>query len=208
MTKTLAWLISTLMWGWASVALANLSDIEPSDSYDGRWQFERLQEAHNASYFSALRRSQRHLYDTLGWGWPTSKISQEGNLDSMRYHQQQHDDGQAYSYVIIEPEHRLLKGGLFISSVQRRSGVSGFNPQHHDMEITFWLNEDGQAHDQGAQLITELLNWLEQDWDVASAIFPIAETNHFARELAEMSALSLLAEDRDTGELLYRYRAP
>lgn len=197
------WVALTL----ATPAHANLDQVEAPQSSVGKWRIEAVQESDSQDYFRAMQSSQSMLYKTLGWGWPTGRLSAEINLDTMRYYVEQRERRRSYAYVMRDAESGHLHGALFIGRVQERPGVQGFNPHHYDLEVTFWLAQTGQDLPISADLITEVTEWLRDAWDAEQVLFPIAETNHFARQQLEQADLRFLANNANNNELLYRFDA-
>ncbi|MGX5915070.1 GNAT family N-acetyltransferase [Aliidiomarina sp. Khilg15.8] len=188
------------------VAWGAWDDIEAADDYHGTWYIERLQAEHNRAYFDAAQSSQAMLFNSLGWGWPSSKSSAERNLDTMHFHAGQHDAGEVYSYVLLGPD-RELHGAVFLSPVQPRPGLPGFNAARFQLEVTFWVNEAGQSAEVAPELLADILQWLREDWDVRNVLFPIATSNDFARTAFSSHDIRLLRENNNADEVLYQFRA-
>lgn len=200
------------LWGAVLLTLsvqaqAQLSQLQVQAESEGAWSIQALEIADNQAYYQAYLSSQAMLYRTLGWGWPSTKQTAEGNEDTMRFHVEQHEAKRAFTYVIREPQHLTLHGALFINPVHSRSGLPGFSAQDYEVEITFWLNQQGQESAQADQLIAQVNQWLAQEWGIQSALYPVARSNQFARQQLEQQGLELVTEDRNSGELLYSFRA-
>lgn len=199
---------------WVCVAMilampahAHLDQLEAPQSNDGAWRIEAIQESDNQDYVRALQSSQSMLYETLGWGWPTGRLTAEANLDTMRYYIEQRERRRSYSYVLRDAESGQLHGALFIGPAQERPGVQGFDPHSYDLEVTFWLAQTGQDLPIIATLIPEITAWLRDAWHAEQVLFPIAQTNHFARQQLEQADLLFLANNANNNELLYRFDA-
>lgn len=197
---------------WLGLALsgavqANLDGLQAPQSTQGAWLIEALQETDNQDYFRALQSSQSMLYRTLGWGWPTGRLTAEANLDTMRFYVEQRDRRRSYSYVLRDAESGDLHGALFIGPAQVRPGLEGFNPRSYDVEVTFWLNQNGQDLPISTDLVTEVTRWLHEAWAVEQVLFPITQTNHFARQQLEQADLVFVANNANNNELLYRFDA-
>jgi hypothetical protein len=193
-------LLPAAAWGaWDS--------IEPAGDFQGQWRIERLAPDHNRAYFEASQSSQSMLFESLGWGWPSNKASLERNLDTMQFHYQQHSDGKAYSYALLSPGEEQLRGAVFVAPVQQRPGLPGFEHDQYQMEITFWVNQAGQSDAAAAQLVPDIMHWLEQEWAVTSVLFPVSSTNEFARRELNAQGTSLVHENENADELLYHFRA-
>lgn len=189
-------------------ALAGFSDLVPPDSsFRQSWTIEPLAVSDNAAYFQAFQSSQRFLYDSLGWGWPTVKQTQESNEDTMRFHVEQHQAGQAYSFALRESQHLRLRGAIFVNPIQSRLGLPGFSPNQYQAEVTFWLNEAGQSDEHVNDLITDIQDWLVNEWGITQALLPIATSNRFAHTQFELHEVNLVNTDSNTNELLYSFRA-
>lgn len=200
------------LWGALLLTLsvqaqAQLSQFQVQTESEGAWSIQALEIADNQAYYQAYLSSQAMLYQTLGWGWPSTKQTAEGNEDTMRFHVEQHEAKRAFTYAIREPQHLRLHGALFINPVHSRSGLPGFSAQDYEVEITFWLNQQGQESAQADQLIAQVNQWLAQEWGIQSALYPVARSNQFARQQLEQQGLELVTEDRNSGELLYSFRA-
>lgn len=188
-------------------AWGNWDDVEAAGDYEGTWHIERLQPDHNRDYFEAHQNSSAMLRDTLGWDWPGSKASAERNLDTMEFHHQQHEDGEAFSYVLLTPEEGALVGAVFVAPVQARPDLPEFEQDEYTAEVTFWLNEAGQNHDAASDLLGDVFQWLEQEWELRSVLFPVATSNEFARREFSAHSLRLVHENQNNDELLYQFRA-
>ena len=204
--------MNAILWVCFTVILAMpahaaLDQLEAPQGRDGAWRIEAIQESDNPDYFRALQSSQSMLYETLGWGWPTARLTAEANLDTMRYYVEQRERRRSYSYVLRDAESGQLHGALFVGPVQARPGVQGFNPRSYDFEVTFWLAQTGQDLPISATLIPEITAWLRDAWRAKHVLFPIAQTNHFARQQLEQADLLFLANNANNNELLYRFDA-
>lgn len=201
-------LLAVVCMMFSGSVLADFSKLEPPDgSFRQSWTIEPLSVADNTTYFQAFQSSQRSLYDSLGWGWPTVKQTQESNEDTMRYHVEQHQAGQAYSYALRESQHLQLRGAIFVNPVQLRSGLPGFSPNQYQAEVTFWLNEAGQSDEQVNDLITDMRDWLVNEWGITQVLLPIAASNRFAQTQLELHEVNLVTTDPNTNKLLYSFRA-
>lgn len=188
-------------------AWGNWDDVEAAGDYAGTWHIERLQPDHNRAYFEAHQSSAAMLRESLGWDWPGSKASAERNLDTMQFHYQQHEDGEAFSYVLLSPEDKELVGAVFVAPVQTRPDLPGFEPDNYSAEVTFWFNEAGQNHAAASDLMGDLLQWLDDEWELRSVLFPVATSNEFARREFSAHNLRLVQENQNNAELLYQFRA-
>ncbi|RUO24408.1 hypothetical protein CWE09_11120 [Aliidiomarina minuta] len=197
----------TLLIFWQNPLAASWQDIQPADSYHNVWSIEPLQERHSYAYYSAYQSSQSMLESTLGWGWPTAKISREMNQDTVQYHREQHVNGATYSYIIRDSEHEQIMGAVFVAPVQNRRGLPDFDGSSYQAEVTFWMNEAGQEHEQGPDFVADLLLWLEENWGFSRVLLPAYEDNDFARQQFEAHNLGLVIRDPESQELLYRFRA-
>lgn len=196
-----------LLLGFSLQAQAQLSQLQAPSENQGAWHFEVLKAEHNQAYYEAFMDSQPMLYRTLGWGWPSTKQTAESNQDSMRYHAQQHAAQRAFSYVIREPEQGSVRGGLHIGPVQSRDGLPAFNAGEYQVEVTFWLNQQGQDSAQADKLLSQIKQWLATEWAIHSALFPVAHSNQFTRQQLEAHGFELVTEGRDNDEILYSFRA-
>lgn len=200
-------IVSMLLWAFAATGQSDLTQYDAPQEYQDDWRFVVLSEDDSVAYYGAAQASRRMLYQTLGWGWPTSKQTLESHTDTIQFHVQQHNEGAAYTYVIMEPQHRQLRGALFISRVQNRSDVPGFDAADYQFEITFWLNEAGQSAQHSSRLVANIVQWVRDEWDVESVLFPTSRANIFARNQFEQNNFEMVAEDVNSNELLYRFRA-
>lgn len=205
-------LCGPFLWGVVALCMsmqaqAQLSQLQVQAESEGAWRIQPLEVADNQAYYQAYQSSQAMLYRTLGWGWPSTKQTAEGNEDTMRFHVEQHEAKRAFTYVIRESDHLALRGALFINPVHSRSGLPGFDSDRYEVEVTFWLNQQGQDSAQADELMGQINQWLAQEWGIRSILYPIAQSNQFARQQAERHGLQLVTEDRNSGELLYTFRA-
>ena len=199
--------IYLLLLGVCWQAQAQLTQLQAPDESQGAWHIEALTVEHNQAYFQAFMSSQPMLYRTLGWGWPSTKQTAESNLDTMRYHEQQHAEQRAFSYVIREPDEGNVRGGLLISPVQNRHEMPAFNASDYQVEVTFWLNQQGQESVQAGKLLSQVQQWLATEWAIQSALFPVARSNQFTRQQLDTHRFELVTENRNNDEILYSFRA-
>lgn len=188
-------------------AQAQLTDLSAPEKSDGAWSIEALQVSDNQAYYQAYAGSQAMLQRTLGWGWPSAKQTLEGNEDTMRFHVDQHAQKRAFSYVLREADHLMLRGAVFVDAVQTRVGLPDFSADDFQVEVTFWLNRQGQESEQAEQLVPQLRDWLASEWDIRSALFPVARSNEFALQQLERHGFERVTEDPSKDEILYSFRA-
>lgn len=197
--------LSMLIWSFQ--VHAQLADLTPPENSMGAWHIETLQVSDNLAYYQGYTTSQAMLQRTLGWGWPSAKQTPEGNEDTMRFHVEQHAQHRAFSYVIRDAEERALRGAVFINPVQSRVGLPGFSAHNFQVEVTFWLNQQGQESSQVDQLLPQLSEWLTNEWGIRTALFPVARSNSFALQQLERHGFVMVTEDRNNDEILYSFRA-
>ena len=201
------WMLAGLLMLVSAPLYASFAELEAPQENEGAWSIEALQETDSAAYFQALRSSQAMLFRTLGWGWPTGKLTLETNLDTMRFYVEQRESRRSYSYVVRERQSRRLHGAVFINPVQNRLGIEGFRAADFDIEVTYWLDQTAQDSPISDEFIGQLTNWLRAEWGVNNVLFPVAQTNHYARQQLEQANLRYLSSDANNQELLYRFDA-
>ncbi|HLV47556.1 MAG TPA: hypothetical protein VKY35_00675 [Aliidiomarina sp.] len=189
-------------------AQANLVEEERTApaAWDGQfWLVMPLDEGDSGAYYQAHQSSARYLYDALGWGWPTKKISAEVNLDMVRHHISQHQLRDSFTYVVRARGERAIAGAIYVNQVNsERRHVPNFEPREFAAEVTFWFTEQTEASEHADLLISEVLTWIEQEWQFPAVLLPVNKNYHFIHQEMRKLEYEPFSEDGDSGEQLYR----
>ncbi len=211
LTTRSPWLLLMLVVGLlviAGVVQANLVSTgeEPATSWDGEhWLIMPLKEGDSAAYYEAHQSSARYLYNVLGWGWPTRKISPEVNLDMVRHHVSQQQAQYSFTYVVRARGERDIAGAIYINPVSaERQHIANFDAKAYGAELTFWFTEKIEASEHVDTLLSEIFTWLNDEWQFSAVLLPVNKNYSFIHQQMERLEYIAFSEDFDSGELLYR----
>lgn len=178
-----------------------------SSSWDGEhWLIMPLRIEDHRQYLQAHQSSASYLYRVLGWGWPTLKISPEVNAEMVRFHAQQHDARESFTYVVRARGSREITGAIYVNPVnQERRHVPDFDANDYQAEVSMWFRQADEKHEFVEFLLPEILLWLEQEWNFRRVLIPVHEEYSFlTTQFAELDYRAFTF-DGDTHEHLYRY---
>ncbi|RTE85561.1 MULTISPECIES: hypothetical protein [Gammaproteobacteria] len=177
------------------------------DIWEGSaWVIAPLQTRDATLFHSAYFSSAPYLYNVLGWGWPTAKITVEMNANMVQHHVSQHNAGASYTYSVRKLGYADIVGAIYINPVnQSRSDVPNYNAQDYEAEMSMWFTQQVEQDEDIAQLGVDIMNWLANEWSFNSVLIPVHENYEFLQGIMSSQELDPFTEDADAGMLLYRY---
>lgn len=169
------------------------------------WVIKPLKIEDSADYYTAYQSSAKYLYEVLGWGWPTRKISPAVNADMVRHHVSQHEEQLSFTYVIRNKASSAIAGAIYVNPVNpERRHIPNFNAGDYAAEVTFWFTEETEASEQVDSLLKDVFQWVENEWALSSVLIPVNKNYLFIQQQMATLEYKSFSEDSDSGELLYR----
>lgn len=198
-------LVSPWAWAWPqSLELA---------SYEGHgYQFKPLSQQDARAFLAAYEGDTAYLRQRLGWGWPPLLPSPEQNADMVNEHLRQRAAGEGYTYLIVSQDRREVKrlvGAVYLVPVlPEREQVQGLEVRAFDAELSWWINPQGQTHEQYAEFWLALTEWLQQSQSLQRILVPVYVEHDAAIALLNQTELLPVASDEESRTLFYQLRLP
>jgi len=200
-----------LLAGAASAGVFWQDAWEAPSAYSGpSFSFEPLTESHANAFFAAYEDEPDQLRERLGWGWPPVLADEDRNAELVRYHQSQHQQQQAFTYIVTTRDQRDVKrlvGAVYMVPVlEERDGVPGLMAEHFDVEVSWWLNTQALQLEQADDFVPNLFAWIDQSDLWQRVLLPVSVHHEAAIEALEAAALKPIAEDQDEQVIFYQQR--
>lgn len=93
--------------------------------------------------------------------WPNTNITLEENIASLKVHEEEFNNRDAFAYSILTPDKSKCLGSVYIDPTRA---------EHYDCEVCFWLRDDSVELER--HLFSFISNWLEHDWPFTKPAFP------------------------------------
>jgi len=169
------------------------------------WVIKPLKNSDSAEYYTTYQSSAKYLYEALGWGWPTRKITPAVNADMVRHHVSQHEAQLSFTYVIRAKDANSIAGAIYVNPVNpERRHIPNFTAGNYAAEVTFWFTEEAETSAQVDTLLKEVFQWIENEWALSSVLIPVNKNYAFIQQQMAQLEYKAFSEDSDSGELLYR----
>lgn len=113
--------------------------------------------------YVAVISSQKRLQGIFGPGssWPETDLTLEQNIQSLKIHQQEFEQRQAFAYSVFNQSRDKCLGSVYIDPSRAAD---------YDCEVYYWIRDDSLALEQ--ELTETVFHWLLQCWPFNRIAFP------------------------------------
>jgi len=131
--------------------------------------------------YDAVVSSRAELWLRSGGTWPREVFTRAENLADLREHEQEHLDGAAFTFTVMDPPETECLGCIYINPLARMLGRAGATGEEragvgeHEAWVTFWVRQNRLADDLDRRLLTALVRWFQADWAFDRVAFAATE---------------------------------
>lgn len=106
--------------------------------------------------------------------WPREGFTLEENLADLVRHEQEHRDGVAFTYTVMNPAETECLGCLYINPLKRllqRLSVPVEHISDESAYVTFWVRQSRLADELDRRLLQALIAWFQAEWTFSQVTF-------------------------------------
>ena len=109
------------------------------------------------------------------------------NRKDPQEHEQEHDEGIAFTYTVLSPTERTCLGCVYIEHLKE-------GPMKGDYVamLRFWVHQSYLDRDLDKLLLKDLIDWLKDEWVFSRVIFSVADADKRQVKIATESGLELV----------------
>lgn len=137
--------------------------------------------------------------------WPADDFTLAGNLADLQMHQDEHEQGEAYTYTLLTPDAARCLGCVYLTSLapQMRSACADAATA---VAVRFWVRTAEINYDLDRHLLAALRQWLANEWAFDCVVYPVNPLNRRQAALLQQAGSSLrLAYNRADGQPWHVY---
>lgn len=145
--------------------------------------------------YAALMDSKESLRMWSGSEWPADGFTLAENLRDLEEHEQEHVEGTAFTYTVLDPTGSECLGCVYILPLAPRFEPevtlphSGADPR---ARVAFWVRTPRLADGLEGRLLAELIEWFRREWRFTQVVFFTREANSRQVQLFDRSGLQRL----------------
>lgn len=148
--------------------------------------------------YDAVVSSRAELWLRSGGTWPRYGFTREENLSDLREHEQEHLDGTAFTFTVMNPTETTCLGCIYINPLARMLERAGAGDEEragvgeHEAWVTFWVRQSRLDDGLDRRLLTALVRWFQADWAFARVAFAATKAQERQIRLFEDIGMRLL----------------
>ena len=137
--------------------------------------------------------------------WPADDFTLAGNLADLQRHQDEHEQGIAYTYTVFTPGGDRCLGCAYFT-VPRPQILSVCTGAAAPVSVRFWVRTAEIAGELDRYLLATLRHWLQGAWSFDCVVYPLNPQNTRQAELLQEAGCVLrLAYIRTDGQPWHVY---
>jgi hypothetical protein len=140
--------------------------------------------------------------------WPADDFTLADNLADLQMHQDEHEQGEAYTYTVLTPDGARCLGCVYFTALapQMQPVCTGASAA---VAVRFWVRTAEIDHDLDRHLLAMLRKWLNSEWFFDCVAYPLNQLNtRQAALLQEAGSVLRLAYIRAGGQPWHVYSWP
>ena len=137
--------------------------------------------------------------------WPADDFTLAGNLADLQRHQDEHEQGVAYTYTVLTPGGDRCLGCAYFTALRPQLHAACIGATA-SVAVRFWVRTAEIAEDMDRRLLTALRDWLRREWFFDCIVYPLNPFNtRQAALLEEAGCVLRLAYIRTDGQPWHIY---
>jgi RimJ/RimL family protein N-acetyltransferase len=164
------------------------------------FSLQPLLATHVALDYDAVMEDPTYLRSWSQSSWPADHFTFSENLDDLKRHEREHNEGSAYTYTVLSPDTRQCLGCVYITPIGVRIASSHIPTSHlpnaddHVADVCFWVRPSLQKLGIDSALVSALKNWFVTEWQFDQLFFHTSAEDHRQRKLLHQAGLDLIAQ--------------
>jgi RimJ/RimL family protein N-acetyltransferase len=157
---------------------------------------------HVALDYAALMRNKALLRVWSGSSWPTADFSLTDNLADLQWHWEEHQEGIAFTYTVLNPSEDACFGFIYIKPITE---ILAENPDwqtaalpaeqlnsYHNALVRFWTIQTAPQQTLDKSLLTVLRYWFTTNWAFSEIFWHTPVANQQQTAVFEENGLQKL----------------
>jgi RimJ/RimL family protein N-acetyltransferase len=147
--------------------------------------------------YDAVMENPARLRLSGGGVWPADDFTREANLADLIVHEQEHEDGVAYTFTMMNLAQSRCLGCVYVNQLakaHRLTAVAEAAPVKVDDRqaiVRYWVRYSLVGDDLDWYLVTKLIEWLNNDWHFSEVYFRAHARDQRQQELMRRAGLPL-----------------
>ena len=127
--------------------------------------------------YAALMASKELLRRWSGRDWPSDDFTLDDNYKDLEEHQREHQDGQAFTYTVMDAHRPACLGCVYVEPLSRVLAlgqvwnVDGLTVGDFQASVRFWVREPRLEDELDRQLLQTLISWFNREWAFEEIFF-------------------------------------
>lgn len=180
------------------MSLLHPGSVAPTGTQTAEFLLEPLRTSHVELDYEAVMETRVRLRDWDLSAWPRDNFTLDGNLRDLARHQQEHEDGTAFTYTILTPDRTICLGCVYVNPLAPLFAEEHFRVTRERpdaaIRITFWVRESRLAAGLDRRVLEHLRAWFAQEWDVDAVAFYTSDREFHQQALFAEEGLRLAYE--------------
>ena len=130
--------------------------------------------------YDAVVSSRAELWLRSSGTWPREGFTREENLADLREHEQEHLNGAAFTFTVMDPTETACLGCVYINPLERMLERAGASDEEradvgeHEAWVTFWVRQNRLTDGLDRRLLAALVRWFQAGWTFDQVAFAAA----------------------------------
>jgi hypothetical protein len=108
--------------------------------------------------------------------WPADGFTLAGNLADLQTHQDEHEQGEAYTYTVLTPDGARCLGCVYLTALAQQM-LPACTDAAAGTAVRFWVRTAEVDHDLDRHLLAALRAWLSAEWAFDCVVYPVNSLN-------------------------------
>lgn len=111
--------------------------------------------------------------------WPADDFTLAGNLQDLAEHQQEHEEGSAFTYTILTPDRTACLGCVYVKPLAplfaaAHEAATGERPAFA-ARVYFWVRTSRLADGLDRRVLAHLRGWFGDEWQLDRVVFATSD---------------------------------
>jgi hypothetical protein len=121
--------------------------------------------------YEAVIASRAKLLERTAGEWPKEGFTIEENLKDLEYHEQQHQDGNEFTFTIMNVSESECLGCIYIHPLVKRlkqavdkEDLADLDIKDYEAWLAFWVTPKAEERGLDRRVVEELQSWFSEEW--------------------------------------------
>ena len=102
--------------------------------------------------------------------WPADDFTLAENLEDLRRHEREHEEGVAFTFTVLDPAESRCLGCVYLQPLRPEEAAWRAGARH-PARVAFWVRAGEIAGDLDRHLLNVLRDWLRESWSFDRVVF-------------------------------------